>query len=88
MLLEASPQDSPEGGLRIALRVARPTGRWQDFGAIEVASLDDLHDGEVTFDPVLNVMPGLEPYAWWGRLREGAYSAARLTRGQDDADTR
>jgi hypothetical protein len=34
----------------------------------------------VSFDPILNQLPGLRPYAWVATLREGAYAAARRAR--------
>lgn len=86
VVIGALPTDTDDGGVRIALRVARPSGRWQDFAAVDVPDLDDVTDTDVTFDPVLNSAPGLEPYPWWAKLREPAYSAARHARGEDDTD--
>ncbi|MGN6608933.1 MAG: hypothetical protein ACTHMS_18220 [Jatrophihabitans sp.] len=87
VVLGARPEDTADGGVRITLRVARPTGRWQDFGVVDVPRLDDVTDGDVTFDAVLNSAPDLAPYPWWARLREPAYSAARHARGEDDTAT-
>src|SRR3954447_2207743 len=65
----------------VRLAVARPTGRWHDFGHVVVSG--DVGDGShrpISFDPFLNAIPGLENYAWARRIREGAYAAARRTR--------
>jgi len=43
------------------LAYARPTGRWLPFGTLEVTHTTYRgHDLDLSFDPVLNVVPGLE----------------------------
>ncbi len=65
---------------RIRLSVAGSAGPVFPFADIEVDS--DQHDADptISFDPVLNPLPGLELYPWERRLREGAYAAARSSR--------
>ena len=41
-------------------------------------ALDD--DGDISFDPVLQRLPGLDQYGWIERLREPAYDEARTDR--------
>lgn len=57
---------------------ARPRGRWQRFGTLEIVDVDG--DPTMSFDPVLHPVPGLEVYDWVHRLREPAYRAARRSR--------
>ncbi|HEX6757218.1 MAG TPA: hypothetical protein VF086_02225 [Propionibacteriaceae bacterium] len=46
------------------LAYARPTGPWLPFGTLEVMQTTFRgHDLDLSFDPVLNVVPGLETYA-------------------------
>jgi hypothetical protein len=86
VLLAVRPVD---GGLQLA--AARPTGPWRRYGALELdpADLDAAQPDEgaatdngalISFDPVLNTLPGLQPYQWVRDLREGAYAAARGSR--------
>jgi hypothetical protein len=66
----------PESEQRLELMWAGPVGPWVPFGALELGeSLGD--DTEVSFDPIVNVLPGLRQYDWVTRLREPAYRAAR-----------
>jgi hypothetical protein len=37
-------------------------------------------DDEISFDPVLNLLPGLDQYPWVERLREQSYATARRLR--------
>ncbi len=57
------------------------SGTWHRFAEL---LLDDdpasEPDASLSFDPVRNPLPGLEPYEWVRRLREPAYSAARRSR--------
>ena len=80
------PYRSPRGPLLIAavpesehafdLRWAGPVGPWSSFGTLELGEpLGD--DSEVSFDPLVNVVPGLANYGWVERLREPAYWVAR-----------
>jgi hypothetical protein len=66
----------PESDLRLTLCWARPVGPWVPFGAVDLGEpLGD--DTSVSFDPVVNVLPGLRQYGWVKRLREPAYFGAR-----------
>ncbi len=65
----------------VALAWAVGPGSWHPFAEL---SLDeepvDEPDAAVSFDPVRNVLPGLEIYPWVRRLREPSYSTARHSR--------
>ena len=80
LLIAAWP--SPDGRV-FTLAVARPWGDWSPFGHLEVLDepVGPEDDPVISFDPVLNQVPGLESYAWAAALREGAYRAARRSRG-------
>jgi len=66
----------PESEQRLTLCWAGPVGPWVPFGALELGEpLGD--DTSVSFDPVVNVLPGLRQYGWVERLREPAYFGAR-----------
>jgi hypothetical protein len=85
------PYRSPRGPLLIAavpesprtfdLHWAGPIGPWHRFGRLEVGEpwSDDV---PLSFDPILNVVPGLEQYGWVKRLREPAYWTARSHSGR------
>jgi hypothetical protein len=62
------------------LAVAVGTGSWHPFAVLSVSD-EDCGDPTVSFDPVLNQVPGLEQYPAVVRLREPAYRSARRTRG-------
>jgi hypothetical protein len=63
------------------LAYARPTGRWLPFGTLEVTQTSFRgHDLDLSFDPVLNVVPGLETYDWAAQLRRFSYAASRRAR--------
>lgn len=80
VVLAARPT-SVESGLAVRLAVARPTGRWHDFGSVTVeGDVADGADASISFDPILNPVPGLTNYQWVERVREGAYLAARRSR--------
>lgn len=89
LLLAAFPTDPVAIGFRLAC--ASPQGPWRDFGQLQIVAdqqaactegIEQLGpDPTVSFDPVLNQLPGLPPYAWVASLREGAYVAARRARG-------
>jgi hypothetical protein len=89
LLLAAFPTDPL--AVRFRLACASPQGSWRDFGHLQVDAdqqaaaahgVEQLGpDPTVSFDPVLNQLPGLPPYAWVASLREGAYVAARRARG-------
>jgi hypothetical protein len=65
----------------VVLSWARGTGGWQAFGRLDLGSSPQVHDDEpVSFDPLLNNVPGLENYPWVTRLREPSYLTARRSR--------
>lgn len=82
------PYRSPTGPLLLAAEALGPyryrlswahgTGPWLVFGHLVVEA--GHGDGEITFDPVVNHLPGLAPYGWAALLREPAYRAARRGR--------
>ncbi len=79
VLLAAFPTADRVGQLTLAW--SRPTGTWLPFATLEVATASlDGTDPEVSFDPVLNVVPGLAPYGWAAELRQYAYGASRRAR--------
>lgn len=78
LLLAAFPADSD--GREFELACASLQGPWRTFGRLEVGT-DRHEDPAVSFDPVLNTLPGLDPYGWVASLREGSYVAARRARG-------
>jgi hypothetical protein len=83
LLLAAAPR--AEHGRDFDLLCARPTGPFRRFGRLRLPdSAGSEEEPSLSFDPVLNTVPGLHPYAWAARLREGAYAAARRSRGADD----
>jgi hypothetical protein len=55
------------------------SGVWHHFAELSL-HVDQADDAPVSFDPVRNVLPGLEPYDWVRRLREPAYLTARRSR--------
>jgi hypothetical protein len=62
-------------------------GQWRRFADLRLSDQDadpaDLDEnGDVTFDPVLHRLPGLDQYGWVERLREPSYDEARADRGQ------
>ena len=66
---------------KLALAWAIRSGAWHPFAELS------LHEDPVdetgmplSFEPALNVLPGLETYEWVRRLREPAYAAARASR--------
>lgn len=84
VLVAAQPEPD---GRTFMLAVARPLGAWSRFAQLEVHDepLGPEDDPVVSFDPVLNQVPGLTSYAWAASLREGAYRAARRSRGDGGA---
>jgi hypothetical protein len=58
---------------------ASPAGSWRRFGRLEMASA--ASDPQISFDPVHNIIPGLDNYDVVRRLREPSYGTARGTRG-------
>ena len=63
------------------LAYSRPAGPWLPFGTLEVTQTTYRdHDLDLSFDPVLNVVPGLETYDWAAQLRRFSYAASRRAR--------
>jgi hypothetical protein len=83
------PYRTPTGPLLLGARSVRPglvrlscargSGPWRPFADLTVSD-EDAGDPTVSFDPVLNRVPGLEQYPAVVRLREPAYHVARGTR--------
>jgi hypothetical protein len=78
LLVAAFPTDSD--GPAFDLACASLQGAWRTFAHLEIGT-DHHEDPTVSFDPVLNTLPGLDPYGWVASLREGSYVAARRARG-------
>ncbi|WP_244931620.1 hypothetical protein [Nocardioides sp. W7] len=62
-------------------------GAWHHFAELRLSERDagpeDLDSGGgISFDPVLNRLPGLDQYGWVERLREPSYDEARTHRGR------
>lgn len=57
---------------------ARPRGAWHDFATLHLAV--GAADAEVSFDPLVNQVQGLDQYPVVERLREPAYLRARRSR--------
>jgi hypothetical protein len=85
------PYRTPSGAVVIAatfhddnrarLAWAVRTGAWHTFAELVLEDEPDAHDEEdVSFDPVRNVLPGLENYRWVELLREPSYATARRSR--------
>ncbi len=63
------------------LRWARTGSDWRTFSTLELAEeADATFDATVSFDPVINVVPGRDTYEWTRRLREFSYAASRRAR--------
>lgn len=77
VLLSAVFRDESWVELAWAIR----SGRWHPFADLSLhTDSSDQDDMPVSFDPVTNVLPGLEPYDWVRRLREPSYATARQSR--------
>ena len=61
----------------LALSFAKPGGPWRRFGTVTLEAEPGPRDTESRFDPIRNVIPGAETYAWTRRLRERAYAVAQ-----------
>ena len=80
LLLAAIPL--ARDGTRFELAWSTLTSSWTPFGTLEVRSdWDDASDAPISFDPVLNELPGLHSYSWAARLRRFAYAGSRRARG-------
>lgn len=66
---------------RVELAWAIRSGVWNPFAELLLGQ-DPVaeEDAPVSFDPVRNLLPGLEPYDWVRRLREPSYASARASR--------
>jgi hypothetical protein len=85
------PCRTPAGGVllsavfhaenKLELAWAIRTGRWHPFAELVLHNDPaDEADLPVSFDPVRNALPGLEPYDWVRLLREPSYATARRSR--------
>jgi hypothetical protein len=88
LLLAVTPD--PVDPSRRFVSFASPRGAWRVFAELRIDQPGDAGeaptgDESISFDPVLHQVDGLAQYPWVTRLREGAYQAARWTRG-DPAD--
>ncbi|GAA1502029.1 hypothetical protein [Nocardioides humi] len=83
------PYRSPIGPLVIGARPVDVRGyelcwatvgrEWHPLGELTL-EMPLPEETEVSFDPVVNPLPGLQQYAWVERLREQSYAAARRLR--------
>lgn len=79
-LLVAAFANSDQSG-HFELAWARLTGPWIMFATLQLLDApENAPDAALSFDPVLNVIPGLAPYKWSRQLREFSYAAARRSR--------
>jgi hypothetical protein len=79
LLLAAIPTTGSPRHFELAY--SRPVGPWLPFGTLEVSqSTHREHDLGLSFDPVLNIVPGLETYDWAAQLRRFSYAASRRAR--------
>ncbi|MFD1247028.1 hypothetical protein ACFQ3F_04440 [Nocardioides ginsengisoli] len=69
----------PRGELAYELCWAPVGGGWRPLGELTLEMPLPPED-EVSFDPILNTLPGLQHYAWVERLREQSYAVARRVR--------
>lgn len=66
----------------VGLSWAAGSGIWHRFAELVLhTSPGSGEDAPLSFDPIENVLPGLETYPWVRRLREPAYATARHSRG-------
>ncbi|WP_193605732.1 hypothetical protein [Nocardioides dongkuii] len=75
------------GHATVELSCAVGDGPWRHFADLRLSELDadpSVLDerGDISFDPVLHRVPGLDQYRWVERLREPAYDEARADRGE------
>ena len=68
-----------EGGHSVELSCAIGDGEWRRFADLVITE-QDAGDPTISFDPVLNQLPGLEQYDAVVKLRAPAYDAARDSR--------
>jgi len=70
-----------ESESRVMLAWAVGSGAWHRFAELLLRE-GSVGDGDrrLSFDPVRNLLPGMENYPWVQRLREPSYSTARRSR--------
>ncbi|HEU5037033.1 MAG TPA: hypothetical protein VFT70_08505 [Nocardioides sp.] len=68
----------PVGAEAFELSWARPAGDWQVFGCLRLSTRSLAE--EISFDPIVHQIDGLEQYPSVRRLREPAYATARHSR--------
>ena len=67
----------------VELAWAHPTGEWTGFAELRLRTDALTHqDEDISFDPVLNTLPGLDNYPWVRRLRSPSYRTARRSRDE------
>ena len=79
-VLGAVGTEPPHDEDRAALQPASLDGDLEPFARLELGPT--LLGEPVSFDPVLNRLPGLEQYELVSRLRSPAYRAARRSRAE------
>jgi hypothetical protein len=67
------------GGHSVELACAVGEGEWRRFADLVITE-QHAGDPEISFDPVLNTLPGLEQYDAVAKLRSPAYDQARASR--------
>ncbi|MDP9395770.1 MAG: hypothetical protein M3Q27_16570, partial [Actinomycetota bacterium] len=77
----ALPAELAREPLRLELAAATGTGPWQPVGTLEVFADGTEADTPVSFDPVLNPLPGLWLPGPLARVRAMSYTGARAGRG-------
>ena len=77
VLLSAVFHDATQLALAWAIR----SGAWHPFAELSLHE-DPVDEADMllSFEPVRNVLPGLDVYEWVRRLREPAYTTARASR--------
>jgi len=68
-----------DGGHSVELSCAVGDGEWRPFADLVITEQDG-GDPTISFDPVLNQLPGLEQYDAVAKLRAPAYDQARASR--------
>jgi hypothetical protein len=72
-----------ERGVCFELGLAVGVGPWRVFGQLDVPDAEPAQDADITFDPMTNTLPDLQPADWVVRIRERAYRKARQSRGDE-----
>ena len=89
------PYRGPDGPVLVAatatapeayrLLWATPTSDWVEFADLTLRD-EETADRDVSFDSFVHPLPDTETYAWFRRLREPAYRAAREQSGRSLGD--